>query len=292
MSRILVFGADGIIGHYLMAALASEHEVGGTLHGLASAYQQNKLPGNIIAFGVDAGNPARIAEVIDQFHPTGIVNAIGLVKRPRAADPLDSLTANTCFPHLLARLCGARGIRLIHYSTDCVYDGKRGMYRETDPPDNPEWHSRCKALGEPAGEHVLVLRTSFIGLELTCKKSLIEWFLAHKSDVPGYTRAIWSGLTAAELARLTGRIIASEDFPSGTWHLAAATPISKFSLLTALNERLGKRGIHVLPDPSFVCDRSLDGSAFRARFAYQPPSWESMLDELAGEIISSGRLSA
>jgi hypothetical protein len=128
------------------------------------------------------------------------------------------------------------------------------MYKETDQPDCDDWHGRCKALGEPAGEHVLVLRTSFIGLELACKRSLIEWFLAQRGEVPGYRKAIWSGLTAIEVGRLVNMLIRREESLAGLWHVATP-PISKFDLLTALNARLGERGVRVVPD-DVLCDKS------------------------------------
>ncbi len=81
----------------------------------------------------------------------------------------------------------------------------------------------------------------------------------------------------------TGYLIGSEVPLSGMWHVATPA-ITKFELLTALNERLGERGVRVVPDDSFVCDRSLDGTAFAQRTRYIPPSWDEMLDELAGDI--------
>lgn len=290
MSRVLVFGADGLIGHYLIANLSEHAEIMGTLHGIPD--NGAAFPPTVRqAYGIDAADTPSISKLLDSFRPDWVINAIGLVKRPRAADPIASLEANTLFPHRLAALCGQRGIRLLHFSTDCVFSGKHGNYCETDFPDNPDWHGRCKAIGEPSGENVLVFRTSFIGLELACRKSLVEWFLTQRGDIPGYTHAIWSGLTAAEVARLATRLVNCPTPPSGLWHLAASRPISKFELLSALNERLGERGCRVIPDDSFVCDRSLDGSAFRQAFSYTPPDICLQLDELAAEILSSGRLS-
>ena len=187
------------------------------------------------------------------------------------------------FPHLLARLCAERSVRLVHFSTDCVFSGQKGFYNEQDLPDCTDWHGKCKALGEPNGAHVLVFRTSFIGLELECRKSLIEWFLSRKGRVHGYRKAVWSGLTAMEIGRVVGALVKRADPLAGLWHLATPA-ISKFELLTSLNERLGGRGVTVVPDDSFICDRSLDGSAFSRRTGYVPPSWDVMLDELAEDI--------
>ncbi len=283
MKRIVVFGADGIIGSHLYLALRDVFELCVTLHGSRDHYPLRLFSGVRVVYGVAAGDTEKVTEVIAGFRPDWVVNAVGLVKRDLAANHVASLEANTLFPHVLAKLCAENNARLLQFSTDCVYAGTAGMYKEIDSPDCHDWHGRCKALGEPVGDHVLVLRTSFIGLELACKRSLVEWFLTQKGDVPGYRKAIWSGFTAMELGRLVGHLIACEAPLSGLWHVATPA-ITKFDLLTALNERLGDRGVRVVPDDSFVCDRSLDGSAFAERTGYVPPSWDEMLDELAGDI--------
>lgn len=288
MSRVLIFGGDGLLGSHLYLSMKNEHDLCLTLHGSASAYPPRLFSGARVEPFVAAEEPAAIAAVIDAFRPDWVINAVGLVKRGRATDPLASLEANTVFPHRLARLCAERSARLLHFSTDCVYSGRTGMYAESDVPDSQDWHGRCKALGEPVGQHVLVLRTSFIGLELGCKKSLVEWFLSQRGAVPGYTKAIWSGLTAMEVGRVAGNLVGLSDPLQGLWHLAVP-PISKYTLLSSLNERLGKRGVTVVADDSFVCDRSLNGSAFTSRAGYLAPGWNQLLDELAEDVLQRWR---
>ncbi|MBK8402031.1 sugar nucleotide-binding protein [Propionivibrio sp.] len=283
MRRIIVFGGDGIIGSCLYLALKESFDLCVTLHGKRERYPPRLFDGAQVMYDVSAGDAMRVRKVLNDFCPEWVINAVGLVKRDLASDPLASLEANTLFPHLLAKLCGENRSRFLQFSTDCVYSGTAGMYKESDQPDSNDWHGRCKALGEPNGAHVLVLRTSFIGLELACKRSLLEWFLAQRGGVPGYRKAIWSGFTAMELARLVGALIGSKEPLCGLWHVATPA-ISKFDLLTALNAQLGERGVRVLPDDSFVCNRSLDGSAFSKLTGYVPPSWDEMLNELAEDI--------
>ncbi len=283
MSRVLIFGADGILGSHLYLGLKDAHDLCVTLHGADGRYPQRLFDQARVEYGVAAGESGKVAEVIRAYRPDWVINAVGLVKRDLAIDPFASLEANTLFPHLLARLCAENSAKLMHFSTDCVFSGSRGMYRETDRPDCQDWHGRCKALGEPQGAHVLVLRTSFIGLEMACKRSLVEWFLAQKGVVRGYRKAIWSGLPGIEVGRLVDFLLRFSSPLNGLWHVAT-TPISKYDLLTALNDRLGARGVTVQADDSFVCDRSLDGSKFAERTGYIPPSWESLLDELAEDV--------
>ena len=70
---------------------------------------------------------------------------------------------------------------------------------------------------------------------------------------------------------------------NGLYHVSSA-PISKFDLLAGLNRRL-QLGIQIVPDETVRCDRSLDSTRFRNAFGYAPPAWNTMLDELAAEIV-------
>jgi dTDP-4-dehydrorhamnose reductase len=195
-----------------------------------------------------------------------------------------SIQVNAIFPHLLARLCREHNSRLVHLSTDCVFSGKKGNYSEKDRPDPEDIYGLSKLLGETDGPGVVTLRTSMVGLELQRKTGLVEWFLAHKGkSIKGWTKAIFSGLTTAELARVIERLTETMPDARGLYHLSAA-PISKFDLLTGLGRRIGG-GTAIAPDDSFNCDRSLDSQRFRTVFGYTPPAWDVMLDELAAEIL-------
>jgi dTDP-4-dehydrorhamnose reductase len=166
-------------------------------------------------------------------------------------------------------------------STDCVFSGDKGGYREEDQPDPVDLYGRTKLLGEVSSEGALTLRTSMIGLGLYRKTSLVDWFLAQRGRVLGYRKAIFSGLTTRELSRVIRMVLEKHPQVSGLYHLSAA-PIDKHTLLTKLRERLGK-SIEIVPVDEPRIDRSLDSTRFRRVFSYKPPEWDAMLDELAGE---------
>ena len=81
-------------------------------------------------------------------------------------DPLPSIAINSLLPHQLAQMAAARGARLIHFSTDCVFSGRRGNYVEDDEPDPVDLYGRSKLLGEVTAPNALTLRTSIVGREL------------------------------------------------------------------------------------------------------------------------------
>jgi dTDP-4-dehydrorhamnose reductase len=288
LMRILILGGDGMLGHRLLRQFAPNHETRVTVRQPLAAYRAHRLFDRANTFDeVDARDPAALPRVLGEFRPEVVVNAVGVIKqRPDAKEGVLSIEVNSLFPHFLARLCEARGARLLHVSTDCVFSGSKGNYVETDCPDPVDVYGFSKLLGEVTRPGALTLRTSMIGTELARKTGLLEWFLSQRGKmIKGYRKAIFSGFTTAELARIIERLLTALPTGAGVYHVSAA-PISKFDLLSRLNDRL-HLDIRIEPDDVVVCDRSLDSTRFRRDFSYQPPSWDRMLDELASEVRES-----
>jgi len=218
-----------------------------------------------------------------EFQPDVVVNAIGIIKqRNTAKESIPSIEINSLFPHRLALICETGNAKLIHLSTDCVFSGKKGNYREGDTADAEDIYGKTKLLGEVTGENCMTLRTSMIGPELHRKKSLLEWFLAQKGTIKGFIRAIFSGFTTFELSRIIERLIVEYPTFHGLYHVSA-DPISKYELLSMIKQKM-HLSVHIEPDTDFTCDRSLDSSRFKQDFQYSPPSWADMVDELCNRI--------
>lgn len=177
--RILVLGGDGMLGHQLLKYLGPRHDVRVTLRQDIEAYASYKLFDNTNAYaGIDVRSLERITEVLADFQPQALINAVGIVKqRTSAKESIPSLEINALLPHRLSILCRVVGARLIHLSTDCIFSGKKGNYLETDASDAEDLYGKTKFLGEVHDDHCLTLRTSIIGRELARHKSLLEWFL-------------------------------------------------------------------------------------------------------------------
>ena len=272
--RVLVLGGDGMLGHELHRELRDHHETRVTIRSPSSEAH--------VFAGVEVRGSSRVEEVVAQFRPAAVVNCIGIIKqRPESEEAITSIEVNSLLPHRLAIACRGAGARLVQLSTDCVFSGEKGGYREEDRPDPVDVYGRSKLLGETTGEGALTLRTSMIGLGLHRKTSLVDWFLAQKGSVRGYRKAIFSGLTTRELSRVIRMILEKHPQASGLYHLSAA-PIDKYTLLVKLRERLG-RSIDIVPVDEPRIDRSLDSTRFRRVFGWKPPEWDAMLDELAIE---------
>jgi dTDP-4-dehydrorhamnose reductase len=282
--KILVLGADGMLGHQIVQDLRERHDMHGTLRLDEAAYLgiAEFLPQNV-HYGIDVRDYRTVDDVLQSVRPDAVINGVGIVKqRDEAKQAVVSLELNSLFPHRLARSCAEIGARLVLFSTDCVFSGRQGSYRETDSPDAEDLYGRSKLLGEVVEEGCITLRTSMIGLELRRKMSLVEWFLAQRGPIRGFRKAIYSGFTTREMCRIIERVLLSYPDKSGLYHVASAA-IDKFSLLCMLRDRLGW-SIAIVPDDEFSCDRSLDSCRFQSEFGYTPPSWSAMLDELATQI--------
>jgi dTDP-4-dehydrorhamnose reductase len=268
--RLLVLGGTGMLGHQLVATASRQIETFSTVRG----------PGEgTVVGGVDALDFRTVEQAIDDVRPHAIVNCIGIVKQnPAAKDPAVCLTINALLPHRINEVTKRRGIRFIHISTDCVFDGRRGNYRETDLTNATDHYGKTKALGEV--EDALTLRTSIIGRELSSRQGLVEWFLANcDQPLKGYTHAKFSGLTTIELSRVIVDLLLKRPSLSGLYHVASG-PIDKFSLLFLLNDAFGAKAV-IEPDDKVRIDRTLNGSLFQQSVGYSAPSWQAMVSELA-----------
>ena len=287
--RILILGGDGMLGHQLLRRLRAGHEVRATLRRDAAAYAAWPMFDERSAYfgvelrGADARTHERLAAVFAGFRPEAVVNAVGIVKqRDEASEAIASIEVNALLPHRLALLCRSAGARLVHMSTDCVFSGERGGYTEADSCDARDIYGLSKRLGEVTAPGCLTLRTSIIGPELSRKAGLLEWFLAQRGSVNGYTGAIFSGFTTFEMARIIERVLVSRPALSGLYHVASK-PVSKFELLVAIRDALGLE-TRIAPYSDFRCDRSLDTAKFARDSGYLAPGWAEMVAELALEL--------
>ncbi|MBW3608348.1 MAG: SDR family oxidoreductase [Actinobacteria bacterium] len=278
-----------MLGHKLWQVLGQRMEAYATLR--TSEHPAARLglldPARTI-LDVAAGSFDTVERALAFAQPQVVVNCIGIVKQVREArDPIPSISINSLFPHRLAALCRAEGVRLVHVSTDCVFSGRTGRYDESDIPDPVDLYGRSKLLGEVDGD-CLTVRTSIIGRELAGASGLLEWFLAQQGTVRGFRRAIFSGLTTEALARILASIVSDHRDLTGIWHVASE-PISKHDLLFMLKDAY-RCDVEIVPDDEVVCDRSLDGRRFEQETGLRAPSWDEMVAQLAADKTPYERL--
>ena len=280
--RLLILGGSGMLGHQLWRGLHAQHDTWVTLRRPVADFAVHNLFDEAKAIQLDdITDDTALERALGQAKPKAVINCIGLIKqRDEASDEALTQRVNAEFPHRLAKRCGEADARLIHFSTDCIFAGTKGNYTESDPSDAADLYGQSKHQGEVADAHSVTLRTSVIGHELGTNLALLDWFLSQRGQaISGFTKAIYSGFTTLEMARIVDRILTQHPALSGVWHVASE-PISKFGLLQLCREKLGWEGV-IEPNDEFVCDRSLNADRFNQATGYTPPSWEAMISELA-----------
>lgn len=277
--RILILGGSGMLGCRLWMELSKVHEAWITVR--TSAHVIPDLPGcdrRHIRENVEVANFDTVVRAFASIQPDVVINCIGLVKQlPLSNDPLSSLEINAVLPHRISLLAKAAKSRMIHFSTDCVFSGRKDSpYTETDPSDAKDLYGRSKFLGEVSyGVHTLTLRTSIVGRELRKGYGLVEWFLGQDQAVRGYQKALFSGLTTGAIAKVLLDHVLPHPELSGVYHLSSY-PISKCDLLCLINDAYGRQ-IEIIPDETIVCNRVLDSAKFRRATGFIPSTWPEMI---------------
>jgi len=276
-----------MLGHKMFqASFAAYPDTWCTLHRKLRDYPVEGIDAfrsaNIVAEW-DAADFDNVESTLRKLRPDVVVNCIGVIKqRSSSDDPIQSITLNSLLPHRLVAALSAWQGRLIHVSTDCVFDGARGDYRETDATNAIDLYGRTKALGETTVSNALTLRTSIIGRELRMHSSLLEWFLSQNhGTVRGYRRAIWSGVTTNHLSDLIVSLIDRWPGLSGLYHVSSGRT-SKFDLLHMIRDAY-KLDVEIEPDDSYVLDRSLSGRKFETEIGYNCPALSLLIREMADD---------
>lgn len=247
--KVFVIGSHGMLGRYVVMHLCKTFEV-------------IELNRDII----DAANVTESQLTAIMFHNklnSGdvVINCAGIInKLVDEVGELHTLLVNSIFPRILANVVEKADAKMIHPTTDCVFDGLRinlgyNFYNENAPHSPTDFYGKTKSLGEPA--NCSVIRTSIIGEEVNQGRSLIEWVKRnHDKQIPGYTNHIWNGVTCYQFAKICQEIIQKNLFWNGIRHIFS-NAVSKFELVTAINAIYS---LHITVNPKETpveCDRTL-----------------------------------
>ena len=127
--RILILGVTGMLGHTIFKEMNKNKtcEVFGTTRrkaGLQDFFTSGEL--YKIRDAVDADNFETVIRAVASVQPTIIIICIGIIKQlPLSGEPLTAITINAQLPHRLSLVAKIANAKLIHISTDCVFNGKK-----------------------------------------------------------------------------------------------------------------------------------------------------------------------
>lgn len=239
MNRILITGASGLLGSNLAGDLADDFEVTGVVH-----RHTVELPG-VELRTVDLSQAGSAGELIDAARPELVIHCAAAAQVDECErDPEMAMRLNRDMAGLVAAAARDAGARLIHISTDAVYDGQEGGYREADPPRPVNHYGRSKLDGEAAVRQAhpgaLIVRTNLFGWNLPHKRNLSEWFLARMrrgDECPGFTDVWFSPILVNQLGQLLLELAESEA--QGILHVGGGSCLSKYEFGVKLAAAFG-----------------------------------------------------
>lgn len=250
--KFLILGARGMAGHLIACYLNEQGEEveGVDLHESPSC---NTHVMDICEFN-------RLEELIKNNNYDIIINCVGILNQ--SADEYKDLAIllNSYLPHFLVKITKSMKTKIIHMSTDCVFSGKKGGYRENDIPDGETFYDRSKALGEINDDKNLTFRNSIIGPDINKSGiGLFNWFMKQSGEINGYEKSLWTGVTTLTLAKAMHK--ASYDNLTGVYNLVNNKKISKYQLINLFNKYSFKNLIinkvdGITQDKSLYCTRN------------------------------------
>lgn len=255
--RIVVLGSTGMAGH-VVARYLEEH--GHTV--CRSSRSEGNTPNSA---AIDATDFAALGRWLDEVRPDAVINCIGLLQKSCEERGDLALLVNAYLPHWLEWRYARSAVRVIHLSTDCVFSGRSGGYREDSLKDGDTMYDRSKALGEVVNGKDLTFRMSIIGPDIDPDGTgLFNWFMSREGAVDGYGKAVWNGVTTIELARAIDAALVQNL--TGLYHLVQPEPIDKCSLLEIFQAAFNRNGVSIRRVDGLQVDKSLVNTRTDFRF--------------------------
>ena len=285
--KILILGGNGMIGHKIFQVLNEDFKNTWVL----IRKKKRDLPyvnlfnSNIIE-GFELEDDKTLFSFLDNFNPDIIINAVGITIRRGVNEKISkSIFINSLLPNLLEDWVDRMpNKRLIHLSTDCVFNGELGSYNEESIPNATDIYGRTKILGEVKGSNTITLRSSMIGRELENFTELFEWVISQKGNrIKGFNNAIYSGITTIRMARYIKLIIMNFPKLSGLFNVSSE-PISKYNLIKLLNKNFDLN-LTIEIENSYKTNKVLDSGKFFNLISLSTPTWEDLIIELKDDSI-------
>ena len=248
--RVLIIGASGFIGRYLTRHLSEtlDHQVVGTFRSRAPA------PGGNSWHQVELTDAATLEQVFRLARPEVVVHLAAIADvRAAESDPERATAVNVAATSTIARLCGLHEAKLIFVSTEYVFDGGRGFYREDDTPRPTTHYGRTKWEAEQEVARLdsrwSVLRTSIVyGWPAPGRRNFVPWLIERLRSGQPYHGSAEVYRTPVYVQHLVDGIarLVDEDF-QGIHHVAGRDWVSMYDFAVAVAEGFGlDRGL-VIP---------------------------------------------
>ena len=237
--KILITGSSGLLGLNLALELSAAHAVSGA--------DRNPLTGQqaFEAVPVELLEPGAIPALLDRVEPDALIHCAAMANVDACeSDPEMAARMNADLPGEIAAQAAKRGIRLVHISTDAVFDGETGGYTE-DALTNPlSVYAQTKLDGErrvlDAMPEAVVTRVNLFGWSAVGTRSLAEVFyygLAEGKPLKGFTDVYFCPILVNHIAGVFEEIL--DNRLSGLYHLVSPKCLTKYDFGVEIASRFG-----------------------------------------------------
>ena len=272
--KLLILGAAGMTGHaaYIYLKETGKYEIATVCH-------SGKIEAE--SYELDVYDSRRLTQIIEQEKPNVVINCIGILIRGSKSNPSNAIYINAYFPHKLSEITHSLfpNSKVIHISTDCVFSGNEGGYKDSDIKNALDTYGMTKNLGELINDRDLTLRTSIIGPELKKNgEGLMHWIFSQKAagEINGYQKSIWGGITTLELAKVIDSCIESDL--TGLYQISNNSSISKYDLVSLIVKEFDLP-IKVNAVEGVVCNKSIVNTE-RQDFSFSVSSYDKMIEDI------------
>lgn len=238
--KILITGASGLLGaNVALEAAGMGHEVFGVSH------SKPLRPDAFTALSADLLDEAALRGLVEQVRPDWVIHCAALANLEACEQqPETARRLNGDVPGILAEICRKGGARLLHVSTDAVFDGVKGGYVETDEPNPQNVYAATKLAGEravaEANPEALIARVNLFGFSPQGRRSLAEFFLYSLMEgkpLKGFTDVYFCPLLVNDIAGIFFAMLAQDLH--GLYHVFSAECLSKYDFGVRIARRFG-----------------------------------------------------
>jgi dTDP-4-dehydrorhamnose reductase len=239
LNRVLITGGSGLLGLNLAAAIRSRSEVHLGVHSRAV------ILSGTVASPIDIDSPESTRRCFDSIQPDLVIHTAGLTSVERCeVNPNQALHQNVTLAGNVAQACERLGIKLIHTSTDHLFDGGYSFAEERAAPTPQNIYGKTKADGElrvlEANPTSLVIRTNFFGWGTSYRSSFSDYILKPLRmgrPIKLFEDVFFTPILAESLAIAATQLVKNKH--SGVVNLVGDTRISKFDFGVRLAEEFG-----------------------------------------------------
>jgi dTDP-4-dehydrorhamnose reductase len=242
--RVLIIGANGLVGQKLTDIFSNDRRFD-----LLISARQSEAYNKAASFGyvqLDATNLAAVKELVWNFSPEIIINAAAYTDVDGCEREKElSWKANVTAVENLITASRLVGARVVHISTDYVFDGKAGPYDETATPNPLSYYGKEKLASENAvrasGENWAIVRTMVVyGVAPKVKKNFAIWLaqeLKKGNKVNIVCDQFGNATLADDLARGIYELVRQNK--RGLYHMAGSDILSRYEFARKLADEFG-----------------------------------------------------